>query len=218
MAHQDFEKYAYQRNMFGSVSEKYVSFFRENVLPFVKKDFRILDFGCGDGKYFDFFRKFTHESNIFGVEISNIRVERCRQIGWSNVFQITSLNPLPFDDLYFDLVNFDQVIEHIPIQNVPFYLQEIKRVLVGSGLLIIITPNYPIKRFYDLFLAIRKKDLKRIRDDHTHVTKYGFGKLRGLLNNYFRILKLEPTGGFIWETFKYDVFSHKIIGLMEKKN
>ncbi len=197
MPHQDFEKYAIQRLMNGTVSKRYISFFEENVLRRIKRDFKVLDFGCGDGKYFNFFNQFTDETNIFGVEISQTRVMRCQQIGWKNVMKINPLDTLPFADSSFDLINFDQVIEHIKSEEISFYLKELKRVLADDGLIIIITPNYPIKRFYDFCNALRQRKFERIKDDPTHVAKYNFKRLHILLSEYFRIIKLEPTGGFV---------------------
>ncbi len=218
MLHQDFEQYAVQRQMFRAVSDRYDSFFKENVLPLLNKNPKILDYGCGDGTYFCFFKQFTGQNYIFGVDISKTRVVRCHEIGWKNVSKINSREPLPFPDAHFDLINFDQVIEHIITKDIAFYLQELKRVLKEGGFVIIITPNYPIKRFYDLCKAICKRDLKKIKDDPTHVTKYGFNKLSDLLNDYFNIIKLEPTGGFVWERLRYNFFSHKIIGLLQKNS
>jgi SAM-dependent methyltransferase len=217
MAHQDFEKYAVQRKMCRDVSDRYDSFFKGNVLPLLKKDSKVLDYGCGDGTYFCFFKQFIEQNDIFGIDISKTRVMRCHELGWENVLKVNSLEPLPFPDAHFDLINLDQVIEHIKTGDISFYLQELKRVLKEGGYVIVITPNYPIKRFYDLFNAIRRRDYKRIKDDPTHVTKYSFSKLNDLLSKYFRILKLEPTGGFVWKKYRYNFFSHKIIGLLQKK-
>jgi SAM-dependent methyltransferase len=217
MPHQDYEKYALQRPMDGFVSEKYSSFFNENVLPLLGKSFTILDFGCGDGKYFNFFKKYMDQGNIFGTEVSETRTRRCREIGWHNVQKVKPLQPLPFADSSFDLINFDQVIEHIPADDVGFYLGEMNRVLVDGGLIIMITPNYPVKRFYDVFNAILKMDPRRARDDPTHIARYSFRTIRDILADYFKLLKLEPTGGIVWEILRYDVFSHKIIGLLQKR-
>ncbi|MBM2832887.1 MAG: hypothetical protein HW406_48 [Candidatus Brocadiaceae bacterium] len=217
MGHQDFERYAEQRLMNGVVAGKYNSFFVENVFPALKKNFRALDYGCGDGKYFSYFNQFTHKDNIYGIEISQTRVRRCHQLGWNNVFKVGNFECLPFPDAFFDLINFDQVIEHIRFEDIPFYLHELNRVLVNGGLIVILTPNYPIKRFYDMYSAFIKRNILRIKDDPTHVTRYNFKKLKNLLSNYFNILKLEPTGGFIWEKLNYNFFSCKIIGLLQKR-
>lgn len=215
MVHQDFEKYAQERQMNGLIADIYQKFFEEWI-DYKNSQLRVLDFGCGDGKYFDFFRKFFKEENIFGVEISRIRIERCKNKGWKNVLLIKKLERLPFFEEYFDLINFDQVIEHISENEINFYLLELTRVLKKNGKMIIITPNYPIKRIYDFLNAFPKQDFKRILDDPTHITHYNFKKLNNLFKRYFIEVKLEPTGGLFYRWFKKKFFSHKIIGLCVK--
>jgi len=214
MAHQDFEKYANEKPMNGLVADTYQEFFKKWI-NYKNNQLKVLDFGCGDGRYFEFFKQFFKEENIFGVEVSEIRAKRCKEKGWNNVYPIKKLEKLPFDDEYFDFVNFDQVVEHIPYEEIDFYFREFIRVSKKDGKLLLITPNYPIKRCYDFLNALLKWDFKRIFDDPTHVTHYNFKKLYLLLEQYFREIKLEPTGGFFYKllSVKYNFFSHKIIGI-----
>jgi len=201
--------------MNGKVADNYKKYFF-NDIDYKNKDLKVLDFGCGDGKYFDFFRQFFKEENIFGIEVSRLRIERCKEKGWKNTFLVKNLQKLPFKDEYFDLVNFDQVIEHIPEEETCFYLKEMKRVLKKGGKLILITPNYPIKRLYDLLNVFLKRDLKRALDDPTHVTYYSFKRLNNVLKKQFSDVKLYPTGGVFYKYFKNNFLSHKIISICIK--
>lgn len=216
MVHQDFEKYAKQIKMYGQISKQFEQLF--NTLGGNKniRDYMVLDYGCGDGKYFSYFKQFFMEENIYGVEISQIRINRCMKIGWKNVYLLSKKEKLPFKDNFFDMINFDQVIEHIPKREIGFYLSEIKRVLKPGGIIILMTPNYPIKRLYDLYLAIRKMDIKRIKDDPTHVTRFNFKTLNLLLKKYFLVVQLYPTGGILYDLFNNKGLSHKIIGYCKK--
>lgn len=214
MSHQDFEKYANERSMQGNISPLYVEFFLKNISP--ASSFRILDFGCGDGKYFNFFKKFFKEANIYGTEISETRIKRCKKNGWENALYLKKGYPLPFSENYFDFINFDQVIEHIPKEEVAFYLAELYRVLKIDGKILILTPNYPIKRLYDVLNSAIKRDFTRLKDDPTHVNKYNFETLKNELKIYFKHIKLEATGGFLYSLFKKDFFSRKIIGVLSK--
>ncbi len=216
MVCQDFERYAIEKQMDGLVADKYKEFFFKWT-DFKNQELRVLDFACGDGKYYGFFRKFFKEKNIFGVEISKIRVERCKNKGWRNVILIKRYEKLPFPDRYFDLVNFDQVIEHIPNLEVNLYLEEFSRVLRANGKLIIVTPNYPIKRLYDFFNIFLMRDLKRMKDDPTHIMHYNFSKLKRKLKKYFIFVDLNATGGAFYTLFKNKFWSHKIIGVCMKK-
>jgi ubiquinone/menaquinone biosynthesis C-methylase UbiE len=215
MAHQDFEKYANEKLMNGLIADNYKKFFLKWI-DYRDIQLKVLDYGCGDGKYFNFFRHCFQEENIFGVEMSKIRAERCNEKGWGKVFKIRGLEKLPFKDEYFDFVNFDQVIEHISAKEISFYLKEISRVLKKGGKMIVITPNYSIKRVYDFLNAFLKRDFKKVLDDPTHVTHYNFEKLYKLLEKYFTNIKLEPTGGLFYKWLKKRFFSHKIIGICEK--
>jgi len=203
--------------MNGKVSPLYVDFFMRYARPVLGRDCRVLDYGCGDGKYLDFFQGFARPENVFGAEISNVRVERCRRLGWKNVVKVGKFEPLPFKDAFFDFINFDQVIEHIPAGEIPFYMKEFGRVLSNSGVILVMTPNYPIKRFYDVWNALQVMDLKKIKDDPTHVAKYNFKRLRSVASASFDEIRIEPTGGFLWNRVKRDFFSHKIIGLFKKR-
>lgn len=175
-----------------------------------------MDFGCGDGKYFNFFKNYFKEKNIFGVEILKIRVERCRGKGWEKVFLIKKMKKLPFSNRYFDFINFDQAIEHIPEKEICFYLKEMKRLLKRNGKLILITPNYPIKRLYDFLNVFLKGNLKRSLDDPTHITHYNFERLNNVLKKYFSYIRLYPTGGIFYKYFKINFLSHKIISICIK--
>jgi len=190
---QDFERYAIEKQMDGLVADKYKEFFFKWT-DFKNQELRVLDFGCGDGKYYGFFRKFFKEKNIFGLEISKIRVERCKNKGWRNVILIKRHEKLPFPDRYFDLVNFDQVIEHIPNLEVNFYLEEFRRVLKPNGKILLVTPNYPIKRVYDFLNIFLMRDLGKIRDDPTHITHYNFTKLEGKFKKILRFCGTTHNG------------------------
>jgi len=214
MAYLDFEKYAEEKSMKGSIPNIYPRYFKKYV-AYKDKDLKILDFGCGDGKYFPFFRQYFQENNIFGVEISDIRVERCKNEGWKNVQKIDPLKKLPFEDNFFDMINFDQVIEHIKISEINFYLEEFRRILKPEGTMILTTPNYPIKRIYDILNVVVKRDFKKIKDDPTHVSFYNFRNLREVLKIFSRVI-LFPTGGFIYKKLPIDFFSNKIIGICKK--
>ena len=213
---QDFEKYADQRPMNGPISTDLIGI----VTPYLEKigkNGKVLDFGCGDGRYFSFFKRFFKEENIYGVEVSKKRIENCRNIGWENTFLIKENNHLPFEDNFFDFINFDQVIEHILEKDIDFYLNEMNRVLKPSGILTVITPNYPIKRVYDLIIGLKSMNWSKIKDDPTHVSFYNSDKLLKLLVKKFNNVKIILAGGSIYKLIPTPFFSHKIVALCTEK-
>lgn len=49
--------------------------------------------------------------------------------------------PLPFDNGYFSLISFSEVLEHLPIEKVMFVIEEMHRVLCVGGWIITTSPN-----------------------------------------------------------------------------
>ncbi|MFA5913367.1 MAG: class I SAM-dependent methyltransferase [Burkholderiales bacterium] len=93
---------------------------------------RALDVGCGIG---DMLR---YRPNTVGVDINPLAVDWCRAQG----FEAYPMNPdnLPFEDGAFESVVLDNVLEHLT--NPLPLLHEIRRVLAGSGLLIVGVPGH----------------------------------------------------------------------------
>ncbi len=224
MPHQDFEKYAIEKSMQGGIARKWKEIFEKKFLSNFsqnKNSVKVLDYGCGDGKYFDFFIKYFDRKNIYGAEISKIRLERARKRGFQNLVLIKEREGLPFPNDFFDFVNMDQVLEHIKCQEADFYLGELRRVLKKDGSIFIVVPNYPIKRFYDFYHSIKcllKHGKKRsMKDDPTHVCRYSFGSLERRLKKHFSVVEIFPAGGIFHSLLKINFFSHKIFAIAREK-
>ena len=211
-----FEKYAQNKPMDGPISDDFIKiinpiFSRRTV------DDKLLDFGCGDGKFFSLFVKYFTKENIFGVDVSRIRIGRCQKRGWKNSYLIKYNGKTSFADNFFDYINMNQVIEHIPYGQIDFWLAEISRVLKPDGFLILTTPNYPVKRIYDIVGALINFKWSQLFDDPTHVSFYNFSKVSRLMKRYFDGVLIKPSGGRLFSIFKNNFFSHKIIVLCSKK-
>ncbi len=219
MPQPDFEKYAKEYSMEGKISENWKKIFKITFLDKIKnyKDIKILDYGCGDGKYFDFFKTYFDKDNIYGVEISRKRIQRAKSKGWSKIFLIKTKQKLPFNNEIFDFINFDQVIEHIPCNEIIFYFNEFYRVLKKEGIILIMTPNYPIKRVYDFIYGIITKKVLKFKDDPTHICHYNVKKLNDLTKKYFNTAIIIPTGGIFYRISHLNFLSHKIIAICKKK-
>jgi len=214
---QDFEKYAEDKTFNYSVSNLWETVLSEVFSRLLKplSDINILDYGCGDGKYFPHFRsKGFLPEQIHGVEISSLRIERCKRIGWKNAHLIQKGEKLPYSNATFDIVNFMEVIEHIPQNAIGQVLSEIRRVLKPGGFLVISTPNYPIKRFYDLVDAFVGHLWRRLRDDPTHVSFYNRKRLHAALDPLFNSVEerlYKP--GFLYKRWPIPFFQHKLLFL-----
>ncbi|MDD4979756.1 MAG: class I SAM-dependent methyltransferase [Candidatus Omnitrophica bacterium] len=142
----------------------------------------VLDIGCGEKPYKRFLGK---DSRYFGMEYQ----EYSRK---PDVFG--NANKLPFKDMVFDAVLFNEVIEHIPDPNIG--LGEIYRVLKKDGKLFLTAPMY--------------WRLHYVPQDYFRFTNYGLTYI--LENNNFRILEIERMGGFFSIVFirLIDIFVTKI--------
>ena len=102
---------------------------------------RILDLGCGDGSFVDYCN--NHNLDAKGVDIAD-------GIDFES-------DKLPYRDNQFSFVFMGSVLEHL--NNPSNILNEVKRVLVKGGVLIVITPNIDRVKFH-------------FYDDPTHVRPY----------------------------------------------
>jgi|GEM_PF-1889437 SAM-dependent methyltransferase len=172
--------------------------------------FRILDFGCGNGRYLEVFASCVPRSNLYGAEISADQVARVREKG----FFCLQLDPkesyLPFANESFDVVFSSNVVEHIPRRLYLEYLLEIYRVLKRGGRFVVAAPNYPIKRLYDIKKAITSDFVHYyLFDDPTHCNKMSIFRLERDLSSLFKKeVYLEPT---------YIFFQHRIPFLRRKR-
>ncbi|MEX2081186.1 MAG: class I SAM-dependent methyltransferase, partial [Dehalococcoidia bacterium] len=102
---------------------------------------RILDIGCGLGKYVEKFREFTPDA--FGLDIDAKRVRE----GSANVpgLMLGVSEQLPFRDGSFDLVVLNEVIEHVGDDRRT--MGEAHRVLRPGGHVAVYAPNrlYPFE-------------------------------------------------------------------------
>lgn len=108
----------------------------------------ILDVGCGAGYFLNMIRERYQEAGfeptVVGVDISAHQVsymaERMSREGVTRVVAATGNGEfLPFADESFDLVTCSEVIEHI--RNPKRALEEMRRVLKPTGMLLLSTPS-----------------------------------------------------------------------------
>jgi len=103
-------------------------------VPFIENG-KLLDVGCGNGRYLDGMNKLGWD--VKGVEFNENAVRVCRLSGLDvHHGDLFSAN---FEDRSFDVINVSHVIEHVP--DPKSFFSELSRVLKKNGRLIIKTPN-----------------------------------------------------------------------------
>lgn len=144
---------------------------------FIKDGDRVLDLGCGAGRFYEFFK----DKNIKYIGLDNS--EKFITIARAKYPQLQfllgdGLN-LPFSDNYFDKVYSIALLHHIPSQKARLkIIKEAKRVLKPDGLLILTVWN----------LWQRKKTINLI-------FKYGWQKILGKSKLDFKDILMDFKGG-----------------------
>lgn len=108
---------------------------RNRLIPISSFGNKILDIGCGNGQYMVTLSKMGWE--VYGCELSKTGVAIAKR-NHLNVFHGTLLEAR-YPNSFFDAVRLEQVFEHI--DSPALLLEEIRRILKPSGLLIVGVPN-----------------------------------------------------------------------------
>ena len=152
--------------------QKLIQFF---LVPYLKKDSKVLDIGCQYGDMSLPLAPFV--DYLVELDLSDRSLEKARNnanlLNIDNAyFIIGDATSLPFDSDSFDVIIFLETIEHLP--DVGLSLNEIYRILKPDGLLLIGTPQK-----LSLFNA-------------------GMNLLVSILSSFFRLILIIKTcrGGF----------------------
>jgi len=169
----------------------------------IKKGFRILDVGCGDGLLIkEIIERLPKEKYIiYGIDITPIQIKKAKQRlkKYKNV-KIISGNALkmPFKPDFFDVVIQTEVLEHI--EQPEIIMKEMNRVLKPNGLLYLTTPNAISFNFYEFFThklgyplyrIYKKKHRKTAEQYDVPLKPKRLGKIAK--DSGFKVLKLNPV-------------------------
>ncbi len=121
---------------------------------------KVLDLGCGNGRYFEFFK----EKNVdyLGVDNSEKLIEIAKNKYPSGRFQTEDALSLSFPNEFFDKVYSIAVLHHIPSKKLRLrFLKEARRVLKLKGQLILTV--WKCHRPKELYLLFKYTILKIFR-------------------------------------------------------
>ena len=139
---------------------------------------RVLDLGCGDGRFSA--ALVGAGASVVGVDAAAEALRRAREHAPEAEFvQVDEGAPLPFADDSFDLVWCGETLEHVV--DVALVLGEVRRVLVAGGMLLATTPNHA--RLRVAFEALAGRPLERRLDPRAdHLRFFTAHTLRELLS------------------------------------
>lgn len=108
-----------------------------------ERPLRILDFGCGWGRFLYFFLRDTPTKYLYGVDPQREALMLCkRNMPKLNYIEIDFLPPLPFRSAYFDLVIANSVFSHLPELSALQWAQELFRI-IKPGAALVLTSHAP---------------------------------------------------------------------------
>ncbi len=128
-----------QHRKFGDIN--YYAEYKVKILKdFIKKDnLTILEYGCGIGRNFPFFKKYFPESKIYGFDISTESLKIAKKNNpWVEIIYEDVL-----ENLYnfFDLIFIAGVFHHIPFNNHLNIINILRKLVTFKGLICIFEHN-----------------------------------------------------------------------------
>lgn len=183
----------------------------------------ILDIGCGIGKHL---ANVKTNSVKVGIDAGISGLQKGKRIYSDIQFVCSSAYSLPVKNETFDTVISIDVIEHLHQPDAA--LQPIYHLLKPGGMLFLQTPNYPVKRLYDLLHVVRGSR-EKFADDPTHVSKFnsrslaetlsraGF-KIKQVIARNVMLQKYIPRLELLRNTVLGRAIGQKIIIIAQKGN
>lgn len=113
-------------------------FLKKYALPRTGKRPRLLDIGCGTGR---FLSERLHDCRALGIDLYRQPLELSRRRGLTQILQADAVR-LPFRSETFDILTAFDLIEHLPDDRQ--FVAEARRVLRPGGFLIATVPAHPI--------------------------------------------------------------------------
>jgi len=127
------------------------------LFDYIKKGDKILDLGCGNGRFVNIIKEKGGE--YFGTDVSKNLIDIAKKTYPNENFQTTGPLKLPFIDNYFDVIYSIAVLHHIPSNDFRLeFLQEAKRALKTGGIFVLTVwkPKDKQERFLKVKFLLKK--------------------------------------------------------------
>jgi 2-polyprenyl-3-methyl-5-hydroxy-6-metoxy-1,4-benzoquinol methylase len=169
---------------------------RRFLLDRVARGERVLDLGCGEGRFAAELARAG--ASVLGVDVAEEPLRRARRLhGELELHVVPEAGPWPLEDSSFDVVWAGEVIEHV--LDTAAWLSEVRRVLRSGGRLLLSTPAHGRVRL--LRLALSKRAFARHFDPRAdHLRFYSQATLARLIEDFgFERIEVRCAGGPPWE-------------------
>lgn len=130
------------------VDKKYISDLprEDDIRALGKLEGKILDLGCGVGRLMN--------DGYYGVDISEGMLEIAKKRKPNCQFKLCDGRTIPYKDSFFDVVYSVLLFQHLPLDGIQSYIDEVHRVLKPGGVfkfqMIEGTENAPFSKHYKL--------------------------------------------------------------------
>lgn len=100
---------------------------------------RLLDIGCGGGRFTESIPYYFPKVNIYGCDVSNAAISYANKFGSGKIkYGVIKNKKLPYEDNFFDACICFDVLEHV--SDVGFFLREVRRIMKNDGQFFLIVP------------------------------------------------------------------------------
>jgi len=180
---------------------------------------RILDYGCGEGRYLDILHERFPDAHIVGADVSRVGLDiSAKTRPWAEYRMINGTAAVTEPDGSFDLISSVEVLEHVA--DVKATIAEMARLTAPGGTVVITTPC--ANRWSIEWLAMRiSGGLQRSSDGYGRFASDEPGHLRRLTSDELTQLLgeagLETTKTFFrGQVFAYPL-SYRCAGLLPNR-
>lgn len=132
-----------------------------NFFDYIRKNNKVLDLGCGNGRFVNIIKEKGGE--YFGCDVSESLINIAKKNYPNENFQVNQALKLPFENNYFDIIYSIAVLHHIPSKQFRLeFLKEVKRVLKPGGLFVATVwrpKKFLFKKLFWLFKGLDYGDI-----------------------------------------------------------
>lgn len=108
---------------------------------------RVIDVGCGDGRFLHELGKKIDRNFLLGIDYSKRAIELARIFNPNIKFERRDIVSQPIDDRA-DVVTIIEVLEHIPIEKIHEFVESLSSLVAEDGYLVLTVPheNRPVEK------------------------------------------------------------------------